>query len=579
MKKFILTFALLLSGITLCFADFVGKDQVNEIAKKWFSSENFTVTLDESSTLYYVNATDGGWIIISAEDSTTPVIGYSDTGSIDLNKMPSHVKYFMGSYSKSIDAVRDANLQANPTVKKLWRSAGIRTKATGGKLLSTASWDQDEPYNLFCPEVTESGRKYTALTGCVATSAAIILRYHRWPEKGKGTIGGYSYKSDYNKNVNIPAYSIDDHVYNYDLMPLSYTKSATQAQKEAVSLLMHDLGVMFQANYNYQTGTGAYAEDIQKALFEHMGYSGKAYHLYRNACSDAEFLKIMKAEIDADRPIPYGGSDPQNGGHQFLCDGYDAKDYIHINWGWSGDSNGYFTLTLNVPQQFTFSESQSILVGLEPDRDASTSNNGGPLVLLYDNSLAAYKGIAVTGGSIESKDFELKVGAIYNTDMNVFYKGKIRMALVDYTGKVKEVISSEEEHTFEDSEIKGIASIKCKVSADYCLGDRIVAQFLAKGGEWEDIKCHTEFATFPNGIAVIDTPFIRIEDSYSAGDSFYIEIIPGNSLVSSYTWSFDGLTQKHASVCPLTAGTHVVKAKVTLKNGSSYVLTQKINVN
>ena len=52
MKKFILTFALLLSGITLCFADFVGKDQVNEIAKKWFSSENFTVTLDESSTLY-----------------------------------------------------------------------------------------------------------------------------------------------------------------------------------------------------------------------------------------------------------------------------------------------------------------------------------------------------------------------------------------------------------------------------------------------------------------------------------------------------------------------------------------------
>ena len=106
-----------------------------------------------------------------------------------------------------------------------------------------------------------------------------------------------------------------------------------------------------------------------------------------------------------------------------------------------------------------------------------------------------------------------------------------------------------------------------------------MAQFLAKGGEWEDIKCHTEFATFPNGIAVIDTPFIRIEDSYGAGDSFYIEIIPGNSLVSSYTWSFDGLTQKHASVCPLTAGTHVIKAKVTLKNGSSYVLTQKINVN
>ena len=579
MKRIIrLAIALLLSGEFLCKADFVNEETVSKIAHEWFSGDDFTITLDESSTFYYVNATGGGWILVSAEDATLPVLAYNDKGAFKTQSMPSNVRRFLGGYSRSIDAARDARLKGSKEVVKLWKTAGMRTKTSTGKLLQTAEWDQDDPYNIYCPVVTEGKKKNTALTGCVATSLAIILRYHQWPEKGKGTIGGYSYTSDYDKKVNIQSYSIDDHVYDYSNMPMTYSTSATTSQKEAVATLMHDLGVMFKAEYNYETGTGAYAEDIQVALFEHMGYSGKAYHLYRDACSsDAEFLRIIKEEIEAGRPVPYGGSD-EDGGHQFLCDGYDKKDYVHINWGWSGDDNGYFSLTLAIPNSYTFSEGQSIIVGLEPDRDGSTVNNGGPLCFIEDEDIPDYNGISLKSGSIESKQFTVKVGGIWNSDYNVGYAGAIRMVIVDYHGDLKEIISAAEDVILEGSEYTVIPSISCTFSKTPVIGDRIVMQYLAKNGSWETVTAYGVYASFVNAISVIDTPYLLVEDSYKAGDSFLLDIVPGNSLITDFTWTFDGLKQSHISVSPLTKGEHTVKARLTLKDGSVQVITRKIKV-
>ncbi len=580
MKKTILSLTIFFIFSTLaCRADFVSREKINEIATEWFGDDDFTVNLDESSSFYYVNAAKGGWILVSAEDATIPVLAYNDTGEFKTDRMPSNIKKFLGGYTKSINAVRQADLKSSSEVKKLWRNAGVRTKTSSGKLLQTAAWGQEDPYNLYCVKVTEGGRQYTALTGCVATSIAIILRYHQWPEHGKGTIGGYEYTSDYRRKVTIPSYSIDDNYYDYSLMPMTYTSSATSAQKNAVATLMHDLGVMFKAEYNYQTGTGAYAEDIQQALFEHMGYSGNAYHLYRNACSsDGQFLRIIKEEIDANRPVPYGGSSSTDGGHQFLCDGYDNKDYVHINWGWSGEDNGYFTLTLKIPNSYTFSDDQSIIVGLEPDRDGSTVNNGGPLCFVSDTDIKDYEGITISSGSIADKNFTAKVGGIWNLDSNVPYKGSVRMAIVDYRGALKEIISETKQITLAGSEYTVIPSISCSFEKTPVLGDRIVAQFLSKNGKWETINCMADYTSYNNAISVIDTPYLLIEDSYKTGDSFILEIVPGNSLISSYTWTFDGLKQSHVSVSPLTKGEHTISVKVTLKDGTIEAITQKIKV-
>ncbi len=580
MKKFLIVSAALLLSSLLCRADFVGEDRAREIAREWFSSEDFDITLNEDQTFYYINAAQGGWIIVSAEDATTPVLAYNDSGKFNPKRMPSNLNTFLGGYTKSIDAVREVSLKGSEEVVKLWKNPALRTKSAEGKLLQTASWDQEEPYNIYCPAVTENSRTYTALTGCVATALAIILHYHQWPEHGQGTIGGYTYTSDYHRKVSIPSYSIDDHYYNYSQMPMKYTSSATTAQKEAVATLMHDLGVMFKAQYNYNTGTGAYSEDIQSALFKHMGYSSQAYLLYRSACSsDAEFLRIIKNEIDEGRPVAYGGSDAANGGHQFLCDGYDQKDYVHINWGWSGEDNGYFAFSLKIPGSYTFSESQCILVGLEPDRDGSTGNNGGPLSFAYAKSMKDYQGITITDGSIEEGSFTCKVGSIWNTDANVGYTGSVRMAVVNYRGELKEIISEIKDIELEENEATGLSGITCTIGKELVPGDRVVLQFLAKNGQWETVNCDSETVTsFTNAISVIDTPYLLVEETYKVGDSFILDIIPGNSPVTNYSWTFDGLAQTHISVSPLTRGEHIIKAKVYLKDGSIQVISQTIVV-
>ena len=83
---------------------------------------------------------------------------------------------------------------------------------------------------------------------------------------------------------------------------------------------------------------------------------------------------MLKEELDKRRPILYSGSS-EEGGHSFICDGYDKEGYFHFNWGWSGEADGYFLLSALNPGyggagggNYQFSEDQDVIIGIEPDR-------------------------------------------------------------------------------------------------------------------------------------------------------------------------------------------------------------------
>ena len=578
MKKLILSISILLAVSGICRADFVGEDQVKSIASRWLGTDDLSLSLNSEGTMYFVNSAEGGWVIISAEDSATPIIGYSDEGSIDLKQVPPHAKYFLGVYDREIKEARELGLTPDQTMKANWKMAGLRTKSSSGVLNKTANWGQESPYNLNCPQVTENGKKYTAVTGCVATTMAILCRYYEWPEYGNGTVGGYSYTSEYRVKITVDAFSIDDHHYDYSLMPLTYNLTATSSQKNAVAQLMFDLGAAIQCEYNYNAGTGAVGEDIPGVLYEHFGYSGEAKVIYRYTCSDAEFLRPIKAEIDAGHVVPYGGVDSSDGGHQFLCDGYDSRDYIHINWGWDGQLNGYFTLKLNIPSDSTFDEYQSIAVGVVPDKTSSSKNNGGPIYFIQESQFPGYKGLTISSGSLESKSFKLKAGPFFNADTYRDYDGAIRIALVNYKGDLKEVISSEYTKSLEPNELTALSNVSCKINSEYAPGDKIVAQY-KEGEDWHTVYCWEEVSNFSYGISVIDLPYIAIESSYSVGDSFLLDLVPGTAQISSFSWTFDGASQSHISVSPLTAGTHEIVATVKTADSKTYTIKQRIVVN
>ena len=565
----------------IAFADTVSVEKAGEIASKWLGCEVRQENYG-SDAFYVFSGSRGGWIIISAEDAVTPVLGYNETGTFTPKRMPDNLRTWMSGYEKSIKAVRAAGVRQNSEVASLWKTAAYKTKASSRKVLGTALWGQDSPFNDQCPTVVESGRTVRALSGCVATAMSEVIRYHQWPQQGKGTIGGYTYTSDTDKKYTIDSYSIDSHRYDYTLMPLTYSKSSTTAQKAAVAQLMHDCGVMVEAMYNYETGTGAYSENIVNAMVNHMSYSASAQLLYRQAYTDAEWTQIIIREIDCGRPVIYAGSSETDGGHQFVCEGYDERDYLYMNWGWSGDSNGFFTLTLKIPGSYTFDEDHSMVVGLEPDREGDDPVMAGPII--FDCNDETSKGLSITSGSIQGKAFTLAADALTNINYYQDYKGAVKAALVDWKGNLKEYVSEESPLEIPAYNIVTLSGIQCKITGNVAFGDRVLLYYRDSAGNWTPVKGKESY-TYPAGktiylsssVPAVDAAFIALPENPVAGDTYYFELVPGSTPIKSVTWYYDSQKQSGVSAI-LKSGVHRVEASVTLSDGTTETIKAQITV-
>ena len=124
----------------------------------------------QDTDAYYVfnRENDEGFIIVSGDDKTIPVLGYCDKGSFDYQQIPENMKNWLLKYEKQITAI-----QKNPRLAL--SMANVKKHPSIPTLMSTL-WDQSAPYNNKCPIYFDMGR---AITGCVATAMAQIMYYHR----------------------------------------------------------------------------------------------------------------------------------------------------------------------------------------------------------------------------------------------------------------------------------------------------------------------------------------------------------------------------------------------------------------
>ena len=594
MKKTILSISLLCIGL-VSFADVVPSSKALSVAKEFMNASSLTLVWDGTETatkssedpaFYVYNVSGGGWVIVSAEDSATPIIGYNDKGSFNLSSMPDNLKNWLGLVKNDIKDARSRKAAPTAEVKALWASPrGHQTKADSKVVLETASWDQESPYNGYLSNyVTSNNRGVSGLyTGCVATAMSEVLRYHQWPEKGTGTIGGYKTSS---KSYTVASVDISSHEYDWANMPLEYGKNYTTAQGNAVAQLMADCGMMVEMDYT-TSGSGAYDTAIVPALVEHMQYSKIAHLEYRSDYSTAEWMDMIMYDIDHYGPILYAGVDSSNGGHEFVCSGYDPDNaMIYINWGWSGENNGYFTFTLKITGSYTFSESQSAVFGIYPDKDGSSEYPEGQTgerieLASYSSGSTSYYGLTLGSGTVaKGETFTLDGGVFYNMS-NGTYSGDLKAALIDKDGNLKEFIS---ESTFEDSDKVeqfygfNLEEVECTITKDIEFGDRVAFMFLKSDGTWEAVKYP---ATDYNGIwtwACVDVTLIKVKDSYSSGDKFSFELLPRNKRISSTSWSFDG-SSTTADFVTLTSGTHTVSVTVTYNDKTTETIYQTIKVN
>lgn len=303
---------------------------------------------------YYVFNNDaGGFVIIAGDDAVAPVLGYTSTGAFDANNLPEGLKDLLKSYEQQIAAL-GKNYKANAT--------STRAEFTGEKLLNTAKWNQVAPFNKYTPN--------NYVTGCVATAGAIVMKHHGYPAKG---VGSHTYTWN---GQNLTASF--EHDYDWANMPARYTGDNDEAF-DGVARLMSDLGIAVNMQYDYG-GSASSLEDLVTALKKYFGYSKYARYLKIEDLGAEAWNGRLRAEIDANRPILYSGSESYYTGHSFVIDGYKDESFS-VNWGWGGYCDGFYRIgALNPeadgkPLGDQYNSSQAAVFALQPSDGKEVLSN------------------------------------------------------------------------------------------------------------------------------------------------------------------------------------------------------------
>ncbi len=482
-KKLLLLFLLVLPAAL--WADNVSRQRAQALAERFFerhgiATRSGSVVLrwdgESESTrsgvepaFYLYTHSSGGFVIVAGDDCVQPILGYSTDGTYDSSNL--NMRNWMLEIRDGINFLRSRGYKPAPSVQAQWSDgseAQTRAMTTrSSKLYETAVWSQEAPYNNLCP--TLDGKK--VYTGCVATATAIAMRYHKYPSSGTGSMPDYTYKDDNKVSRTIPGYDLG-HTYDWDNMPLTNGEKVTwtDEQKTAVAQLMKDCGVMLKMNYNVvgsnSLGSAAYTSDVPLTLAKYMKYDASMYANYRSAYTHNEWLAKVRRNLDEFGPTVYGGQSKE-GGHCFVLDGYDDKGNFHINWGWGGNNDGYFTF----PDFDGYNTLHEAVFGMKPDAGGTASPTIG---LWYDEE---YKGISVsTNNIVPDVEFSFNVGFMYNMGSVIFY-GPIIFALADKDNKVKEILFKGNYQlgpmsgaTFGGS---GIANRKVTITQPIAPGDRL----------------------------------------------------------------------------------------------------------
>lgn len=347
---------------------------------------------------------DKAFVVVSKDTQFTPVLGYSDA-PFDAEHLPTDFCWWMAQISASM--------------RRGYQSDYVpSTRATGdGTYLVKALWGQESPYSDACP----------AVTGCVATAMAQIMYYYGYPAIGTGTNCTYTYEGTTETRSFNTTYEWDKMVDDY----YNSTVFLSKARKQAVANLMFDAGTAVHMQYS-NSGSGAYTYDAATAFVKNFSYDSLSVNmLNRFLYSDTEWMDIISKEITSGRPILYTGADSVAGGHAFIFDGLDGNGRVHINWGWNGSANGFYSIADLSPGdtilasnlKYHFNVGQQMVIGLKNHAEADAEDS-------YHSQWCSDSTIVYSSAAKDSLTLEL--ANLYNMDYQTF-SGKILLLLINQT--------------------------------------------------------------------------------------------------------------------------------------------------
>lgn len=370
-----------------------------QVAKNYFFLKNTNVAaranvhvasmraevMDNDTLLYVFNMNPAGFVIVANEQKTQAVLGYGIEAASEgenpafdewLSNYKNQIKYIRNHKEVTVSEKNSTEWAALKSENFSRENYQIKAKAlnSGGEMstmavspLLTTNWGQGSSsspsYNYYCP--TSGGS--TAITGCVATAMAQVMRYHNHPAYGNGS-KSYVEAANYNSSGVLTQASygtlsatFSTTSYNWANMPATITSASALAQRQAIGRLMSHAGISVSMDYA-PWSSGASTPDAATSFANNFFYTNGGF-LNRSAYTTTNWKTLLKNAINASKPVLYRGRDnSDNTGHAWVCDGYDASDYFHMNWGWGGSYNGYFSVDDLTPGSSYFNDTQGAII-------------------------------------------------------------------------------------------------------------------------------------------------------------------------------------------------------------------------
>ena len=454
LRRSFLILSLLLS-VTANYADNVDFNTALSIARTYVNISKkaaLNVKTRAAATAthqpYYVFNDDAGkgFVVIAGDDKMGKVLAYSKEASIDMANLNPEARYLFDTYRQVYEA-----LGKNKTLTT--RASKTTRVEDAVEPLLKSKWGQSEPYN----------KMTHYFTGCVATAVAQVMYYHKWPAQGKGQ-ESYTVKFD---NTVRSADFTKSH-YDWDNMLPDYNRrNVTTKQEDAVALLMNDVGIATNMQYTDRaSGTQSYM--AERALRNYFDYDASMVTRANEGVDN--FIEIVKNELRNGFPLYISGDSKTGGGHAWVCDGFDEEDRFHMNFGWNGQANGYYSLaTLDVKStgsefngaQLSFNLRLHV-IAIHPNKPNMPKIDDdiayqSPNIKFNNDGMMAFVGDASTTTSDASK--VMYTGFI--NQANAVLVGDIGLGIYDQEGKLVKVtpygqdgrkIFSKERFVFNDGE-------------------------------------------------------------------------------------------------------------------------------
>jgi len=310
----------------------------------------------EKEMLTIVGGEGLGFVVVSNDDSVTDIVGYSKES---FSVIPPAMEWFINTVDNNMQEMTKSGVLYAPIPPSTEFPESVEP-------LLKSTWDQGKPYNILCPGGNGSSTRLYP-TGCVATALSQIMYYHKYPEVGIGE-HQYSFQPESGVGRIISANFGETH-YDWTNMLDDYSKGYTDEQANAVATLMLHCGVAVEMGYT-ASGSGAYGQEACLGIKKFFGYNKNARLYTRDYYTAELWMEMIFKELNLKRPIYYDGLSEGGGGHAFIIDGYDKDGFVHVNWGWGGNSNGFFDIALLNPPGSSYSKAQGMILGMcKPDVD------------------------------------------------------------------------------------------------------------------------------------------------------------------------------------------------------------------